>query len=200
MESATLRRSAGTSSCPVPAGLAWEASVGGPDPVPQRLGVHAQISSDRLDRRSRPRPVQRHRVRLELGGVVLHPHRDSVLLDHQDPSLSGVQTPGSGPEGGRHGTAHTPGDERAATRPETNAGRDHRVSGRQLGAVLVALWSERGPGHTVAEGPPAPGTAPGYQSSPLPYGLVRISRLCPLGSSKYAPRPPSLWLISPGWW
>ncbi|MGW2689881.1 IS5 family transposase [Streptomyces sp. NPDC001414] len=28
---------------------------------------------------------------------MLHPHRDSVLLDHQDPSLSGVQTPGSRP-------------------------------------------------------------------------------------------------------
>ncbi|MFE3905922.1 peptidase inhibitor family I36 protein [Streptomyces sp. NPDC059153] len=28
---------------------------------------------------------------------MLHPHGDSVLLDHQDPSLSGVQTPGSGP-------------------------------------------------------------------------------------------------------
>ncbi|WP_424863801.1 hypothetical protein [Streptomyces sp. MMS24-I29] len=26
-----------------------------------------------------------------------HPHRDSVLLDHQDSSLSGVQNPGSGP-------------------------------------------------------------------------------------------------------
>lgn len=36
------------------------------------------------------------------------------------------------------------------------------------------------------------------RQSPLPYGLVRISRLWPFGSSKYAPRPPSLWLISPG--
>ncbi len=26
---------------------------------------------------------------------MLHPHGDSVLLDHQDPSLSGVQNPGS---------------------------------------------------------------------------------------------------------
>ncbi|MET9359258.1 glycoside hydrolase family 95-like protein, partial [Streptomyces sp. NPDC006617] len=31
------------------------------------------------------------------GGVMLHPHGDSVLLDHQDPSLSGVQKPGSRP-------------------------------------------------------------------------------------------------------
>lgn len=28
---------------------------------------------------------------------MLHPHGDSVLLDHQDPSLSGVQNPGSRP-------------------------------------------------------------------------------------------------------
>ncbi|MET9661799.1 hypothetical protein [Streptomyces sp. NPDC006510] len=28
---------------------------------------------------------------------MLHPHGDSVLLDHQDPSVSGVQNPGSGP-------------------------------------------------------------------------------------------------------
>ncbi len=28
---------------------------------------------------------------------MLHPHGDSILLDHQDPSLSGVQNPGSGP-------------------------------------------------------------------------------------------------------
>ncbi|MEV4975922.1 transposase [Streptomyces scopuliridis] len=28
---------------------------------------------------------------------MLHPHGDSVLLDHQDPSHSGVQNPGSGP-------------------------------------------------------------------------------------------------------
>ncbi|MET9357151.1 hypothetical protein ABZY14_29835, partial [Streptomyces sp. NPDC006617] len=32
------------------------------------------------------------------GGVMLHPHGDSVLLDHQDPSLSGVQKPGSRPD------------------------------------------------------------------------------------------------------
>ncbi|MFE9258641.1 chitinase, partial [Streptomyces sp. NPDC006879] len=29
------------------------------------------------------------------GRVMLHPHGDSVLLDHQDPSVSGVQNPGS---------------------------------------------------------------------------------------------------------
>lgn len=53
--------------CGVSAG---PASVGGPDPVPQRLGVHSEISGDRLDRRSRTRPVQRDRIRFELGGVV----------------------------------------------------------------------------------------------------------------------------------
>ncbi|MEV6265116.1 AAA family ATPase [Streptomyces sp. NPDC051784] len=31
---------------------------------------------------------------------MLHPHGDSVLLDHQDPSLSGVQNPGSRPQRG----------------------------------------------------------------------------------------------------
>ncbi|MFF4744931.1 hypothetical protein QRN89_29925 [Streptomyces chengbuensis] len=33
---------------------------------------------------------------------MLHPHGDSVLLDHQDPSLSGVQDPGSRPKYSTH--------------------------------------------------------------------------------------------------
>ncbi|MGW6330029.1 helix-turn-helix domain-containing protein [Streptomyces sp. NPDC055097] len=43
--------------------------------------------------------VQTCRV-LEIGRIVLHPHRDSVLLDHPRPSLSGVQNPGSRPKAG----------------------------------------------------------------------------------------------------
>ncbi len=53
----------------------------------------SEVGGHRLYRRSWTGPVQRDCVRLELGRVVLHPHGDSVLLDHQDPSLSAVQNP-----------------------------------------------------------------------------------------------------------
>jgi hypothetical protein len=36
-------------------------------------------------------------------------------------------------------------------------------------------------------------------STPRPYGRVMISRLCPFGSSKYTPRPPSWRLICCAW-
>ena len=38
----------------------------GPDPATQRLAVDAQVVSDQRDRRTRPRPVQRDRIGLEL--------------------------------------------------------------------------------------------------------------------------------------
>ncbi len=68
-------------------------------PVPQRRGVHAQVRGDRLDRRPGPGSVQGDRGRLELGRVVLHRTISTGLQpsDPQDPSVSGVQHPWSGP-------------------------------------------------------------------------------------------------------
>lgn len=95
-----------------------------PGTVPQRLGgVHSEVSGVGLDRRSRSRPVQRDRLPLELGGMVLHPHGDCVLPGPQDPSLSGVHNLGSGPVPMRSGVCTGPAGRarrpqgRACTRP-----------------------------------------------------------------------------------
>ena len=45
-----------------------------PHPATQGLPVNAQVIGDQRDRRTRPRPVQRHRVSLELHGIVLVRH------------------------------------------------------------------------------------------------------------------------------
>lgn len=62
----------------------------GADPTAQRLPVAPEIVSDLRDRRPRPRPLQRHRVGLELGGVVLH-HNLSGTPDLPGPSRSKAQ-------------------------------------------------------------------------------------------------------------
>ncbi len=129
---------------------ARSAAVGGPDPVPQRLGVHPEITGDRLDRRSRPRPVQRDGVRLELGGVVLHPHGDSVLLDHQDPSVSGVQNWGQGPAG----------------RPRRSVPPRPRTGGH--GSWSSPTPSSVSPGHWLQTSAAPGGSRPGPNVSPRP--------------------------------
>src|SRR2546430_10848287 len=52
----------------------------GPDPATQRLPVDTQVIGYQRDRRARPRPVQRHRIGLELLWVVLGHHRVPGLL------------------------------------------------------------------------------------------------------------------------
>ena len=72
-----------------PAGHAAPLIIGA-DPATQRLPVDPQVISDLRDRRARPRPVQRHRVGLELGRIVLVHHvfsRTPVSQDHHDPSF-----------------------------------------------------------------------------------------------------------------
>src|SRR2546421_10893085 len=69
------------------------------DPAAQRLPVDPEVIGDLRDRRTRPRPVQRDRVGLELSRVVLVHHRVPELLSTRIIKIpvSGVQDQGATP-------------------------------------------------------------------------------------------------------
>lgn len=77
----------------------WAAGADRPDPVPQRLRVDPQARGNLLDRRFRPRLVQRDRIRLELGGGVLHDHNTSISqilkIHYLECPRSGMRAPPS---------------------------------------------------------------------------------------------------------